>query len=99
MLIVEELNDALSHPWQQSMPTAIASLQQHLGTTQKNSTSAPLRNARELLASTHVSCLPKLQGADPGLIQSSDTSRFRLSSRHRQQCRDVMHHRLQALAD
>jgi DNA polymerase-1 len=35
----------------------------------------------------------------PGLIQSSDASRFRLSSRHRQQCRDVMHHRLQALAD
>jgi len=35
----------------------------------------------------------------PGLIQSSDSSRFRLLSRHRQQCRDVMHHRLQALAD
>jgi hypothetical protein len=35
----------------------------------------------------------------PGLIQSSDASRFRLLSRHRQQCRDVMHHRLQALPD
>ena len=34
-----------------------------------------------------------------GPSQSSDASRFRLSSRHRQQCRDVMHHRLQALAD
>ena len=34
-----------------------------------------------------------------GLIQSSDASRFRLLSRHRQQCRDVMHHRLQALPD
>jgi hypothetical protein len=29
-----------------------------------------------------------------GLIQSSDASRFRLLSRHRQECRDVMHHRL-----